>query len=114
MSLDNQPSIAAGKPPSSMPATRVRRVPLLLSQRTQRNAAGATYDLLNGRGQRIALVSLAQQGLSDTRKAAARMAYASEITGALRTASLDYELTGVVSPETISLMRRLLDDIAAA
>lgn len=114
MPFDKQPMTSADQPAASKLTGRVRRVSVLLTQRAQRNAIGATYDLLNGRGQRIALVSLVQQGLSDTRKAAARMAYASEMTGALRTASLDYELTGAVSPETISLMRRLLDDIAAA
>lgn len=108
MTLDNiqRPAVAA-------PA-RVHRVSLVLSNRAQRNAVGATYSLANGRGQRIALVSVAQQGLGSTRAAAARMAYASELTGAIRAASMDYELTGAVMPETISLMRRLLDDIGAS
>ena len=108
MTLDNiqRPAVAA-------PA-RVHRVSLVLSSRAQRNAVGATYSLTNGRGQRIALVSVAQQGLGSTRAAAARMAYASELTGAIRAASMDYELTGAVMPETISLMRRLLDDIGAS
>ena len=113
MTLDNRERTAASCPVAGTPPSRVRRVSLVLSHRAQRNAVGATYDLLNGRGQRVALVSVAQQGLGDTRKAAARMAYASELTGAVRTASMDYELTGAVTPETISLMRRLLDDIAA-
>ncbi len=114
MTLDNRERTATSRTVAGTPPSRVRRVSLVLSHRAQRNAVGATYDLLNGRGQRIALVSVAQQGLGDTRKAAARMAYASELTGAVRTASMDYELTGVVSPETISLMRRLLDDVAAS
>lgn len=113
MTLDNRERTAAIRPVAGTPPSRVRRVSLVLSHSAQRNAIGATYDLLNGRGQRVALVSVAQQGLGDTRKAAARMAYASELTGAVRTASMDYELTGAVTPETISLMRRLLDDIAA-
>ena len=113
MTLDNREHTAAIRPVAGTPPSRVRRVSLVLSHSAQRNAIGATYDLLNGRGQRVALVSVAQQGLGDTRKAAARMAYASELTGAVRTASMDYELTGAVTPETISLMRRLLDDIAA-
>lgn len=108
MTLDNimRPAVAA-------PA-RVHRVRLVLSNRAQRNAVGAAYSLANGRGQRIALVSVAQQGLGSTHAAAARMAYASELTGVVRAASMDYELTGTVTPETISLMRRLLDDIGAA
>lgn len=108
MTLDNiqRPAVAA--------PVRVHRVSLVLSSRAQRNAVGATYSLANGRGQRIALVSVAQQGLGSTRAAAARMAYASELTGAIRAASMDYELTGAVTPETISLMRRLLDDIGAS
>jgi hypothetical protein len=107
MTLDN-----IQRPAATAPA-RVHRVSLVLSNRPQRNAVGATYSLADGRGQRIALVSVAQQGLGSTRVAAARMAYAPELTGAIRAASMDYELTGAVTPETISLMRRLLDDIAA-
>ena len=114
MTLDNREHTAAIRPVAGTPLSRVRRVSLVLSRSAQCNAIGATYNLLNGRGQRVALVSVAQQGLGDTRKAAARMAYASELTGAVRTASMDYELTGAVTPETISLMRRLLDDVAAA
>lgn len=108
MTLDN-----IQRPAATAPA-RVHRVSLVLSNRVQRNSVGATYSLANGRGQRIALVSVAQQGLGSTRAAAARMAYAPELTGAIRAASMDYELTGAVTPETISLMRRLLDDIGAA
>jgi hypothetical protein len=114
MTLDNRERTAASCPVAGTPPSRVRRVSLVLSHRAQRNAVGATYDLLNGRGQRVALVSVAQQGLGSTRAAAARMAYAPELTGAIRAASMDYELTGAVTPETISLMRRLLDDIAVA
>lgn len=108
MTLDN-----IQRPAATAPA-RVHRVSLVLSNRAQRNAVGATYSLANARGQRIALVSVVQQGLGSTHAAAARMAYAPELTGAIRAASMDYELTGAVTPETISLMRRLLDDIAVA
>lgn len=108
MTLDN-----IQRPAATAPA-RVHSVSLVLSNRVQRNSVGATYSLANGRGQRIALVSVAQQGLGSTRAAAARMAYAPELTGAIRAASMDYELTGAVTPETISLMRRLLDDIGAS
>ena len=108
MTLDNIKRPAADAP------ARVHRVHLVLSNWVQHNAVGATYSLANGRGQRIALVSVAQQGLGSTHAAAARMAYAPELTGAIRAASMDYELTGTVTPETISLMRRLLDDIGSA
>lgn len=114
MTLDNRERTATSRTVAGTPPSRVRRISFVLSHRAHRIAGAATYDLFNGRAQRIALVSVAQQGLGDTRKAAARMAYASELTGAVRTASMDYELTGAVSPETISLMRRLLDDIGAA
>jgi hypothetical protein len=60
------------------------------------------------------MVSVVPQGLGATRTAAARMAYSSEMAGVMRTASLDYELSGAVAPETVSLMRRLLEDIGAA
>lgn len=73
-----------------------------------------TYSLANGRGERVALASVLQCGLGSPRTAAARMAYAPEMAGALRAASMDYERTGAVSPEVISLMRRLLDEIGAA
>ncbi|MGK5080493.1 hypothetical protein [Janthinobacterium sp. HLX7-2] len=108
MTLDN-----IKRAPAAAPA-RVHRVSLVLSNRVRRNAVGPTFSLANGRGQRIALASVAPQGLGTAHAAAARMAYASELTGAVRTASMDYERTGAVSPETVSLMRRLLDDIGAA
>lgn len=73
-----------------------------------------TFSLANGRGERVALASVMQCGLGSPRTAAARMAYAPEMAGVLRAASMDYERTGTVSPEVIGLMRRLLDEIGAA
>lgn len=94
-------------------AARVRRVVLVLSNRLQRNALGATFSLANERGEKIALVSIAQQGLGSTHRAAARMALSSDLAGALRAASMDYELRGAVSPETMNRMRQLLAAVDA-
>lgn len=99
--------------PNEVSAARVRRVALVLSNRLQRNALGATFSLANERGEKIALVSIAQQGLSSTHRAAVRMALSSELAGALRTASTDYELRGAVSPETMNRMRQLLATLDA-
>lgn len=112
MTLENIASALPGNAQSS-PPDRVRRVSLAIPSKAL-CLVGTTYSLANGRGERIAMVSVVPQGLGATRTAAARMAYSSEMVGAMRTASLDYELHGAVSPETISLMRRLLDDIGAA
>ncbi|MDN2675659.1 hypothetical protein [Janthinobacterium sp. SUN033] len=92
---------------------RVRRVALVLSNRLQRNAMGATFSLANVNGEKIALVSIAQQGLGSTHRAAMRMALSSELAGALRAASTDYELRGAVSPETMNRMRQLLATVDA-
>lgn len=113
MTLDNRERTAASCPVEGTPPSRVRRISFVLSHRAQRNAVGATYDLLNGRGQRIALVSVAQQGLGSTRRAAMRMAVSGELTGALRAASADYELFGAVLPETMNRMRQLLAAVDA-
>ena len=113
MSLANTTPVAVTCAPASAPLT-VRRVALVMPDRRLRLAVGPTFSVTNGRGERIALVSVVQRGLGSARTAAARMAFSAETTGALRLASMDYEQTGAVSPETISLMRRLLDDIGAA
>ncbi|MDX8121595.1 hypothetical protein SKZ59_07430 [Janthinobacterium sp. GMG2] len=94
--------------------TRVRRVALVLSNRLQRNAVGATYSLANERGEKLALVSIAQHGLGSTHRAAARMALSSEMAGALRAASADYELSGEVLPETMNRMRLVLSAVDQA
>lgn len=94
-------------------ASRVRRVALVMTNRAQRNAVGATYSLANERGEKIALVSIAQQGLGSTRRAATRMALSGELTSALRAASLDYESSGAVSPDTMNRMRQLLGEVDA-
>ncbi len=113
MSLANIAPVAVTRTPASAPLT-VRRVVLVMSDRRLRLGVGPTFSVTNGRGERIALVSVVPRGLGSARAAAARMAYSAETTGALRLASIDYEQTGAVLPETISLMRRLLDDIGAA
>lgn len=112
MTLENIAPASLDSASSTSP-DRVRRVSLAIPGKAL-CLVGATYSLANGRGERIAMVSVVPQGLGATRTAASRMAYSSEMVGAMRTASLDYELHGAVSPETISLMRRLLDDIGAA
>ena len=103
-------SASAG--PASL-AARVRRIALVLTNRAQRNTVGATYSLANERGEKIALVSIAQQGLGSTRRAATRMALSGELTSALRAASRDYESSGAVSPETMNRMRQLLGEVDA-
>ena len=113
MTLDNRERTAASCPVAETPPSRVRRVSLVLSHRAQRNDVGPTYDLLNGRGQRIALVSVAQQGLGSTRRTAMRMALSGELVGALRAASSDYETSGAVSPDTMNRMRQLLGEVDA-
>jgi tartrate dehydratase alpha subunit/fumarate hydratase class I-like protein len=92
---------------------RVSRVALAMTNRSQRNAVGATYSLANSQGEKIALVSIAQQGLGSTRRAATRMALSGDLTSALRAASQDYESSGAVSPETMSRMRQLLGEVDA-
>lgn len=73
------------------------------------------FNLSNDCGERFAHITLApQRGLGAARTAAARMAYASELTSACRQADIDYEKTGAVSCETITVIRRLLVDIGAA
>lgn len=94
-------------------AARVRRIALVLTDRAQRNAVGATYSLANERGEKIALVSIAQQGLGSTRRTAMRMALSGELVGALRAASSDYETSGAVSPDTMNRMRQLLGEVDA-
>lgn len=94
-------------------AARVRRIALVLNDRTQRNAVGSTYSLANERGEKTALVSIAQQGLGSTRRTAMRMALSGELVGALRAASSDYETSGAVSPDTMSRMRQLLGEVDA-
>ena len=112
MTLENIASALPGNGQSS-PPDRVRRVSLAMPSKAL-CLVGATYSLANGRGERIAMVSVVPQGLGATRTAAARMAYSSEMAGVMRAASLDYELSGTVSSETVSLMRRLLEDIGAS
>ncbi|MGK5069222.1 hypothetical protein [Janthinobacterium sp. RT4P48] len=94
-------------------AERVRSIALVLTDRAQRNAVGTTYSLANERGEKIALVSIAQQGLGSTRRTAMRMALSGELVGALRAASSDYETSGAVSPDTMNRMRQLLDEVDA-
>lgn len=103
----------ASASPAAVTAARVRRVALVLSNRLQRNALGATFSLANEQGEKIALVSIAQQGLGSAHRAAARMALSSDLAGALRAASTDYELRGAVSPETMNRMRQLLAAVDA-
>lgn len=103
-------SASAG--PASL-AARVRRIALVLTNRAQRNAVGATYSLANERGEKIALVSIDQQGLGSTRRAAMRMALSGDLVSALRAASADYESSGAVSPDTMNRMRQLLGEVDA-
>lgn len=103
----------ASSSPNAVTAPRVRRVALVLSNRLQRNALGATFSLANELGEKIALVSIAQQGIGSTHRAAVRMALSSELVGALRAASTDYELRGAVSPVTMNRMRQLLATLDA-
>lgn len=107
MTLDNIQRPAAAAP------ARVHRVSPVLSNRAQRNAVGATYSLANERGEKIALVSITQQGLGSTRRTAMRMALSGELVGALRAASADYETSGAVSPDTMNRMRQLLGEVDA-
>lgn len=93
--------------------TRVSRVALVMPNRAQRNAVGATYSLANAQGKKIALVSIAQQGLGSTRRTAMRMALSGELVGALRAASTDYETSGAVSPDTMNRMRQVLGEVDA-
>lgn len=75
----------------------------------------SVYSLSNDHGEHVAHVTLSpQRGLGQARAAAARMAYASELTGACRLADIDYEKTGAVSCETIAVIRRVLAEIGAA
>ena len=94
-------------------AARVRRIALAVTDRAQRNAVGSTYSLANERGEKIALVSIAQQGLGSTRRTAMRMALSGELVGALCAASTDYETSGAVSPDTMNRMRQLLGEVDA-
>lgn len=94
-------------------AARAHRIALVLTDRAQRNAVGATYSLANERGEKTALVSIAQQGLGSTRRTAMRMALSGELVGALRAASSDYETSGAVSPDTMNRMRQLLGEVDA-
>ena len=105
--------MASAAPSTATLAARVRRIALVLTNRVQRNAVGATYSLANERGEKIALVSIAQQGLGSTRRAAMRMALAGDLVGALRAASADYEASGAVSPDTMNRMRQLLGEVDA-
>ena len=105
--------VASAVPGTATIAARVRRIALVLTNRAQRNAVGATYSLANERGEKIALVSIAQQGLGSTRRAAMRMALSGDLVGALRAASADYEAVGAVSPDTMHRMRQLLGEVDA-
>ena len=95
------------------PSTRVRGVRLVLSNFAQRHAVGDTYSLTNAQGEKTALVTIAQQGLGSTRRAAMRMALSGDLVGALRAASADYELSGAVSTDTMHRMRLLLGEVDA-
>ncbi|OBV37703.1 hypothetical protein [Janthinobacterium psychrotolerans] len=95
------------------PSTRVRGVRLVLSNFAQRHAVGDTYSLANAQGEKMALVTINQQGLGSTRRSAMRMALSGEMTSALRAASADYEAAGAVSPETMHRMRQLLGEVDA-
>ena len=97
----------------ALPTTRVRRVALVLSNFAQRYAVGDTYSLANDQGEKIALVTITQQGLGSTHRSAMRMALSSDMTSALRAASADYEMRGAVSPETMHRMRQLLGEVDA-
>ena len=95
------------------PSTRVRGVRLVLSNFAQRYAVGDTYCLTNAQGEKTALVTITQQGLGSTRRAAMRMALSGDLVGALRAASADYELSGAVSTDTMHRMRLLLGEVDA-
>lgn len=100
--------------PSTAPlAARVRRIALVLSNFAQRYAVGDTYSLANAQGEKIALVTISQQGLGSTRRSAMRMALSGDLVGALRAASADYELSGAVSADTMHRMRQLLGEVDA-
>lgn len=112
VSLQRPQTVSAATGQATL-AKRVRRIALVLSNRLQRIEVGTTYSVCNEHGEKIALVSIAQQGLGSTRRAATRMALSGELTSTLRAASRDYESSGAVSPETMSRMRQLLGEVDA-
>ncbi|OEZ46724.1 hypothetical protein JAB1_46620 [Janthinobacterium sp. MP5059B] len=112
--IADRSGLSARQPTTAPGPHGVARVAPTLAWNPLHLPGSLTYSLANDRGERIAFVSIMARGLGSSRTAAARMAYSAEMAGAMRTASLDYELSGAVAPETVSLMRRLLDDIGAA
>ena len=105
--------VASASTSTTTLAARVCRIALVLTNRAQRNAVGSTYSLANEHGEKIALVSIAQQGLGSPRRTAMRMALSGELVGALRAASTDYETSGAVSHDTMNRMRQLLGEVDA-
>lgn len=105
--------VSSAVPSTATLAPRVRRIALVLTNRAHFQTGGATYSLANEQGEKIVLVSIAQQGLGSTRRSAMRMALSGDLVGALRAASTDYELNGAVSAETMHRMRQLLGEVDA-